>query len=120
MPIRQLSSPLDLSNVFSEQSPMGFTVVYIFEEMAPYHESILKPTFELISRECPFSQFVTIELESCNESFCKEHNLFTYPAFLVFKKEKCVANFSAETKYGLIKQMKKHGVLKEDAEIPNV
>jgi len=79
-----------------EASPLGFTVVYIFDEASPTH-SQLKPAFELISRESAFSQFFTMSWEDCEEEVMGTYHVETFPSFLVFKGDRLLSCFAAET-----------------------
>ncbi|KAF0977523.1 hypothetical protein FDP41_003515 [Naegleria fowleri] len=110
MPTRQLKSQADLDFSLSESGVMGYTVVYIYDDSSPTH-SQLKPAFELISRECPFSHFFTISYEDCEgEGILEKYNINTFPYFLVFKGQNLIAQFESETANNLSKQLRKLNV----------
>jgi hypothetical protein len=126
MPVSEIRTLTDLQLVLSPNNvnPLGKIVIYIYEEGAPSHHE-LRQTFDLISRECPYSKFHTMNMEILNSvsredpndvEFVENLKLFSYPVFLV-RGQEVTRTYETETKMGLINVMKKAGVLKEDAQI---
>ncbi len=124
MPIKELSTLIDLQLILapSNISPVGKIVVYMYEEGAPYHTQ-LKETLELISRECPYSQFYSVSMEILNQAddesevaFVDSLDIFAYPVFIVRGTEQR-KSLVISSKTGLVDGMKKVGVLKSEANI---
>lgn len=124
MPIKELSTLTDLQLILSPSNynPLGKIVVYVYEEGSPNHTE-MKATLELISRECPHSQFYCTSMEILNMAddsneidFVESLGIFAYPVFIVRgRDQRNVLQIS--TRINLVNSMKKVGVLKEEANI---
>jgi len=119
MPVKSLRSGSDLLDALNTKAPLGYVVVYVFEDGTPVHK-ILSLVFEEVSRRCPFSVFFMIDVQDVGESLLEKLNVVTFPTFLVVSLGQVKNRIQVSTKEGLISQMKKAGVLQETEEITNV
>ena len=113
----------DFQLILKETSAIGKTVIFIYNEGSPsFHE--LKHVYELISRECPTSKFHTMNMEVLESSTSDPHeldfiqhlNIMSLPIFLVKTSER-MQQFETSTTIGLVKVMKRCGVLDEHVNI---
>eukprot|EP00695_Tsukubamonas_globosa_P002231 TRINITY_DN3339_c0_g1_i1.p1 TRINITY_DN3339_c0_g1~~TRINITY_DN3339_c0_g1_i1.p1 ORF type:complete len:119 (+),score=7.07 TRINITY_DN3339_c0_g1_i1:92-448(+) len=118
MPFKRLRSQADITSSLKEPC-LGKIVCYFFEEVTPVH-SVLAPLYEEITRRDPESRFFSVESEDVTEEISAQWGVWSFPTILVLKGGDVVSKIQVSTRDGLIKQMKKAGILKEDEEITNV
>lgn len=130
MPTSELTTVTDLRLALasSNVNPEGKVVVFMYDEEAPSFKE-LNRMFEHISRECSTtSKFHTMSMAVLSAA-CEEYgddffyleslNIFSFPVFVVQGIED-FNHFETLTSQGLVQNMKKYGVLKEDANILSV
>jgi hypothetical protein len=113
MPTHEIRDLTEFQLTINEKNPLGKYIFYIYQEGTVS----LKHLYELISRECPNHKFFTMNMEICDDEFNEKYEIFSYPVFLIIKEDCVLANFSTSTKEGLIKELKRNGVLDEKIEI---
>jgi hypothetical protein len=123
MPTTEIRTLTDFQLILKETNTTGKTVVYIYQEGTPNHYE-LKHTFDLISRECPYSKFYTLNIEKVesaddSDEFVNNLNITSSPVFLVKGPERTIV-LDSSTRMGLVNTMKRAGVLDENVDIPIV
>ncbi|KAL0480587.1 hypothetical protein AKO1_002602 [Acrasis kona] len=115
MPVHEVKNLNEFFMCAGEANPLGKSVFYIYQDgtVSLHH------AYDLISRECPNSKFYTISMDICDDDFNEKYEVFSYPVFLVLKENKVLGNSSVSTKEGLVRLMKRSGVLDEKIDLTN-
>jgi len=118
MPVKELHSSIEIDGAIVTKAPLGYVVIYFFEDGSNVH-NVLAPIFEEISRRCPFSLFFKLGIDDLTPEEQEKHQIISFPMFVVASLGEVKKRIQVSTREGLISQMKKAGVLK-DEEITNV